>query len=374
MTNILIFKFPYSSVYGGGEKHTLDLVEKLKSKDFNFHLVSTCGVLLKEFEKNKWSYQKAWAGTEPVTKSSLLLFLITWPFIFINLLKILIQYKFSKKINIIYCLSLTEKILLTIPARILGIKVVWVEHLLIENWLLKSPLKYLYILNSKFSLVITVVNAVKKQLIKLGVAEKNIKVIYNSVDLSKFPPRPSDLDNLYKEFKIGFVGRLNEEKGVKYLILAMGKIKNVIPHLKLIIVGEGPEKNSLQMLIKDKGLESNVVFVGFQTDVSKWMANFDCLVLPATRRETFGIVVAEALASLKPVVVTDVGGLTETVGDNGFIVEPHHSTGIADSLVTIYKDYNKALEQAKAGRRRVEEKFSLDIMINNYAQTFKELL
>ena len=366
MTNILIFKFPYSSVYGGGEKHTLDLVEKLKSKDFNFHLVSTCGVLLKEFEKNKWSYQKAWAGTEPVTKSSLLLFLITWPFIFINLLKILIQYKFSKKINIIYCLSLTEKILLTIPARILGIKVVWVEHLLIENWLLKSPLKYLYILNSKFSLVITVVNAVKKQLIKLGVAEKNIKVIYNSVDLSKFPPRPSDLDNLYKEFKIGFVGRLNEEKGVKYLILAMGKIKNVIPHLKLIIVGEGPEKNSLQMLIKDKGLESNVVFVGFQTDVSKWMANFDCLVLPATRRETFGIVVAEALASLKPVVVTDVGGLTETVGDNGFIVEPHHSTGIADSLVTIYKDYNKALEQAKAGRRRVEEKFSLDIMINNY--------
>lgn len=374
MVNILILKFPYSSLYGGGEKHTIELVEDLSIRGFKFYLVSTCFVLLREFKKRGWEQKRTWAGTEPVTKNALILFFFTWPLIFINLLRILISYKIKHQIKIIYCLSLTEKILLTLPARILGIKVIWVEHLLIENWLLLSPLKYLYKFLSRYCLIITVVQQVKEQLIKLGIKEKNIKVIYNSVDLKKFTPHPSNLENLYKEFKVGFVGRLNEEKGVKYLILAVAKLKEVIPQIKLIIVGEGDQKKSLQMLIKDKRIQDRVMFVGFQKDIPKWMANFDCLVLPATRRETFGIVVAEALATLKPVIVTDVGGLKEVVGENGYIVPPHHSTGIADSLVAIYKNYNAAQEKAKKGRERVKEKFSLDSMLALYAQTFKDLL
>ncbi|MFH0818415.1 MAG: glycosyltransferase family 4 protein [Patescibacteria group bacterium] len=374
MPNILIFKFPYSSLYGGGEKHTIELVENLQYREFNFYLVSSCSVLLKEFSDRKWPAKSAWAGIEPVTKWALLKFIFIWPFVLLNLMRYLVWYKFTKQIDIIYCLSLTEKILLTLPARLLGIKVVWIEHLLIENWLLLSPLQYFYIWFSKYCLIITVVEAVKVQLINLGVRSKNIKVIYNSIDLTKFSPVASNLEHLYKEFKIGFVGRLSEEKGIKYLILAMAKIKDLIPQAKLIIVGDGPDKASLKMLINDKGINQQVMFVGFQKDVAKWMANFDCLVLPATRRETFGIVVAEALACLKPVIVTNVGGLKEVVGENGWIVEPHHSTGIADSLLEIYKNYNAALDKAKAGRERVARKFSLNNMIEHYAETFKSLL
>ncbi|MFA6028134.1 MAG: glycosyltransferase family 4 protein [Patescibacteria group bacterium] len=374
MANILILKFPFSSLYGGGEKHTIDLVDNLSNRGFKFYLVSTCSVLTREFVKRGWEQKRIWAGTEPVSKKSLALFFFSWPFIFINLLRILITYKIKYHIQIIYCLSLTEKVLLTLPARMFGIKVIWVEHLLIENWLLLSPLKYLYIFLSRYCLIITVVNAVKDQLIKLGVKEQNIKVIYNSVDLKKFTPHPTPLNDLYNEFKVGFVGRLNEEKGVKYLILAIAKLKEIIPQIKLIIVGEGDQKNSLKMLIKDRRIEDRVMFVGFQKDIPKWMANFDCLVLPATRRETFGIVVAEALASIKPVIVTNVGGLSEVVGDAGYIVEPHHSTGIADSLVAIYKNYSQALDKAKKGRKRVEEMFSLEKMIQEYEQTFKDLL
>jgi len=374
MTNILILKFPYSSKYGGGEKHTIDLVDNLQRQGFRFYLVSTCSVLLPEFKKRYWPAKKIWAGKEPVSPVALILFLFIWPLILINLVRILVQYKITKKIKIIYCLSLTEKILLTWPARILGIKVVWVEHLLIENWLLKSPLKYLYVLFSRSALIVTVVNAVAEQLKTLGVPEKNIKVIYNSVDLTKFQPHSTKLESLHKEFKVGFVGRLNEEKGVKYLILAIAKLKAVIPQIKLIIVGEGDQKPSLQMLIKDKGIQDKVTFVGFQKDVPKWLVNFDCLVLPAVRRETFGMVVAEALACEKPVIVTNVGGLQEVVGANGYIVEPHHSTGIADSLMEIYKNYPQALAKAKAGRLQVEAKFSLPNMINQYAETFKNIL
>lgn len=374
MPNILILKFPYSSLYGGGEKHTIELVENLAKQKFVFFLVSNCSVLLNEFKNRKWPAQKIWTGKEPVSKGSLLLFFFLWPFILINLLRILITYKINKKIQIIYCLSLTEKILLTLPARIMGIKVVWVEHLLIEDWLRLSPLRFFYVLLSRCSLIITVVSAVKKQLIDLGVKEKNIKVIYNSVDLDKFKPSPSKPENFSKKFIVGFIGRLNEEKGVKYLILAVAKIKEIIPQIKLIIIGEGDQKKSLQMLIKDKNIEDKVTFVGFQKDIPKWLANFDCLVLPATRRETFGIVVAEAMACLKPVIVSDVGGLSEVVGDNGYIVPPHHSTGIADNITKIYTNYSLALKKAKIGRQRVEEYFTLQKMIQTYAQTFQELL
>lgn len=374
MPRILILKFPYSSVFGGGEKQTLELSENLINLGYSVYLVSTCKVLLREFQKRNWPAKKTWAGVEPVTKWSLALFLIIWPLILLNLCRILIFYKIKHQINIIYCLSLTEKILLTIPAKVLGIKIIWVEHLLIENWLLLSPLKYFYVWLSKYVLIITVVNAVKDQLLKLGIKENNIKVIYNSIDVKLFPAAPSDPNKFSKEFVVGFVGRINQEKGLKYLLLAIAKIKNIIPQIKLIIVGEGPQKNSLQMIIKDKQISEQVMFVGFQTDTAKWISHFDCLVLPSTRRETFGIVVAEALACEKPVIVSNVGGLAEVVEDCGYVVEPHHSSNIADALINIYKNYEQALAKARQGRARVMNNFSQDQMISNYVQIFKQIL
>jgi len=373
MLNILICKFPYASLYGGGEKHTFDLVENLQKKNFTFYFAGSCPVLLAEFIKKNWLVRKTWGGKEPVAKWSLAVFFFIWPIIFLNLLRLLVVYKLKHKINILYCLSLTEKILLTLPARCMGIKVIWMEHKLIGNWLYLSPLKYLFILFSRLALIITVSQTAKESITKLGVAEKNIQVIYNGVDLEKFLPRPSSLDNLSKEFRVGFIGRLDAEKGVKYLILAIAKLKTVIPQIKLIIIGEGPDKKSLQMLIKDKGIADKVFFVGFQQNTAKWLANFDCLVLPSVKQESFGLVAAEALACLKPVIVTNIGGLKEVVADCGYLIEPHHSTGIADALITVYKNYHQALEKAKAGRLRVAENFSQEKMLENYAQTFQNL-
>jgi glycosyltransferase involved in cell wall biosynthesis len=155
--------------------------------------------------------------------------------------------------------------------------------------------------------------------------------------------------------------------------LAIAKIKDVIPQIKLIIIGEGPEKKSLQMIIKDKGISDKILFVGFQQNTAKWLANFDCLVLPSAEQESFGLVAAEALATQKPVIITNMSGLREVVADCGYIVEPHHSTNIADALVEIYKNYNAALEKADCGRKRIEENFSQEKMLKNYAQIFENL-
>lgn len=367
--NVLILKFPYSSVYGGGEKHTVTVVERLAAKH-HFYLLSTCSVLLAEFECRDWQRQRIWAGTEPVTPKALLVFLFTWPVILINLVIHLIQYKIHYHIDVLFCLSLTEKVLLTPWARLLGIKVIWMEHLQIERWLLASPLRFLYRLWSHLATVVTVVEAVKEQLIKLGVPADHVQVIYNSVNVREFTPTPSRLEDLQRHFRVLFIGRLAAEKGIDDLLKAVNEIKHQIPHLTLTIVGAGPQHEELVQLTQRLELTDRVTLVGFRTDIPDIIKHCDVLVLPSTRRETFGIVMIEALATVKPVIATTTGGLTEIIDRYGWLVPPHHPSAIAEALVDVYHNYELALYKASQGRVRVLELFQERRMIQDYDNLF----
>ncbi|MBI4407092.1 MAG: glycosyltransferase [Candidatus Kerfeldbacteria bacterium] len=369
MANVLLLKFPYSSTYGGGEQHTLTLVERLGQKH-RFFLLSTCRVLLPEFAKRGWQHQAIWAGTEPVTLSALILFLFTWPIILISLLWWLIRYKLRYQIDTLFCLSLTEKVLLTPCARLLGMRVIWMEHLQIERWLLASPLRLPYILWSRLATVVTVVAAVKDQLIQLGVPAKQIQVIYNAVDVSQFTPSPSRVEDLAQHFRVLFVGRLASEKGLDDLLQAVHIVRQHIPHIQLNIVGEGTLRPTLEQLTQQLGLTECVTFSGFSTHIPAVLKQCDVLVLPSTRRETFGIVLAEALATIKPVIATTTGGLTEIVDQFGWSVPPHTPTAIAAALLDVYEHYDLALNKASAGRQRVLELFQVDRMVTDYDTLF----
>lgn len=368
MANVLILKFPYSSTFGGGEKHTLTIVERLQKKH-QFFLLSSCGVLLPEFTKRRWSNKKIWGGTEPVTAKSLLWFLLIWPIVWVNLMRHIITYKIKYQINIIWCLSLTEKILITPWARILGIKVIWMEHLQIERWLLSSPLRYPYVLWSRLATVVTVVEAVRTQLIHLGVAAQHTQVIYNSVDTKNFTPDTTPHD-IARQFNIVFAGRLAIEKGLDDLLAAFKVIHQTIPHSKLILVGTGDYAATLRQHTHQLGLTAQVEFAGFQTDVQPYLHQADVVVLPSTRRETFGMIIAEALACAKPVLVTTTGGTKEVVGDYGWVVAPHQPMALAQALQEIYQTYPTALTKAQHGRSRVIELFNESKMITAYDALF----
>lgn len=366
---VLILKFPYSSTYGGGEKHTLTLVERLQDT-FDFHLLSTCTVLVPEFQKREWSVKRAWAGIEPVTPISLFLFLIQWPFILVNLMRHLRRYKQTQKIQAIICLSLTEKVLVTPWAHAMGLRVLWIEHLQLERSLLSSPLRWLYVWWSKYATVVTVVDAVKQQLMQLGVDERQINVIYNGVDATQWTPLPSTTP-LETSYELLYVGRLAPEKGIDDLIDAVALLKQQIPDVYLNIVGEGSERAALEKRVQEKQLTDVISFAGFQNDIRPWMQHAHVCILPSRRRETFGIIIAEALASEKPVVVTRMGGVPEVVGDCGWIVEPNHPKQLAAALTAVYQQYPEALTKAKQGRLRVLQLFSEDRMIEAYRTLLK---
>ncbi len=370
--NILILKFPYSSTYGGGEKHTITLVEQL-SEHHKFYLLSTCSVLLPEFEKRGWQHQRIWAGTEPVTAKALFSFLLIWPAILGNLLLSLVKYKIRYHIDVIFCLSLTEKILLTPFARMMGIKVIWMEHLQIERWLLANPLRLVYKFWSRIATVVTVVEAVREQLIQLGIPAHRIQVIYNAVNVKQFTPTPTQIDSLIKHFRVLFIGRLATEKGIDDLLQAIKEIVPQIPVVELKIVGQGDERAHLEQLVDELELRDRVQFAGFHHDIPEVLKQCDVLVLPSTRRETFGIVMIEALATVKPVIATTTGGLTEIIDRYGWLVPPHKPSAIAEALLDVYNNYELAIYKASSGRIRVLEMFQERRMVQEYDTLFSRI-
>lgn len=374
MRNILIMKFPYSSLYGGGEQHTIQLVESLIPKGFNFYLLSSCRVLLREFKARKWHAQRGWSPREPVSKGALLLWPFLAPLAFAAFTLYLIYYRIVHDTTVLYCLSLNEKIIATIPARLLGMDVVWMEHVTFERWLSKNPLRFLYRAWSRFVRIIAVSRVVHDQLVEtIRVQPERIQIIYNGIDLKRFSMRDRRWEDAAR-FNIGCIARLENEKGIEFLIQAVKIIREFIPYVRLIIVGEGGERRKLTWLAERLNLKEYVQWVGYQKAIEKWYGYFDVYVLPSVVRESFGITLVEAMASGVPAVASRIGGTPEIVEHKvtGLLAEPGNSRDLADKLLYLYNNRESAKDMSVLARKRVEERFSLERMTRDFYLLFRK--
>lgn len=379
----LFLKFPYSSAFGGGELHTIQLAERLLKRGADIFLVSSCNVLLREFQKRRLYVEKAYAGLEVVSKLAIILFPFTFFFIYIRLSWLLLRYRLFYKVDVLYCMSLNEKLLATIPARILGIRVYWVEHLLIERWLLQNPFRFLYIWMSRFVRVIAVSHAVKTQLENLGVREKNLHVIYNGIDVNEFQEiaMPSKIAHLaIDEIQndrypvVGTMSRLAPEKGIRYLLQAAERVITNMPRALFVIIGEGPERRYLEDLARKLGIYDHIFFLGFlpHKEALGVVSALDIFTLTPISGESFGIAVAEAMMLQKSVVATDIGGISEVVEDNktGIIVRSKDVEGISNAIMRLAAYRDESLEMGLRGKARVQDKFTLDRMTQRFYQLF----
>ncbi len=373
--NILITKFPYNSQMGGGEIHTLQLFSGLKQREHNFYLVSSCNILIEEFKKRAWPHKKAWAGREPVSIKGLVIFTLTAPVVFCRLFFLLLKYKQKYHTDKLYCLTLIEKLLITIPARLLGYSVFWIEHLRIERWLKLNPYLPCYVLNSYFATTIPVSRSVKNQLVNLGLSDKKVAVIYNGIDINKFQPKKPPTDQL-KDNKliVGTVCRLCPEKGVADLIQAFALAFKKNNNLRLKIVGEGPEKENLVKLSNELRLAEYVYFLGWQEDIPAFLNSLDIFALTPVRRESFGISAAEASACELPVIATNISGLKEVVADQktGLVVASGNIEKISEAILKLATDSDLRIRMGKAGRQRVLDNFTLKRMIDRFEEVFQD--
>ena len=196
-------------------------------------------------------------------------------------------------------------------------------------------------------------NAVAEEFEKLGV--KRIEVIPNGVDVRVFTRRGKVETQKYV---ILSVGRLEKVKGHRYLIEAFGRIKQEIPGARLILVGDGSERNNLEKQTQELGLEKEVEFVGEvrHEELPRWHWGANVFVMPSLS-EGFGITAIEAMAAGVPLIATRVGGLVDIVrdGETGMLVEPRNSQQIQQAVVRVLEDKVYADKLVQNATHKAEE-------------------
>lgn len=171
------------------------------------------------------------------------------------------------------------------------------------------------------------------------------------------------------------VAELHERKGLKYLIKAISEVKEKYPNIKLVIIGEGPDRKNLENLIEDLKLEDHVTLLGRRKEIPKLLKSSNIFVLPS-RREAFGLVNLEAMITPLPVIASKVGGIPEIVKDDetGILVTPENEKELAQALRTLIADSSLREKMAGNGFLRVKENFSAQKMAKEYEKLYADIL
>ena len=236
-------------------------------------------------------------------------------------------------------------------------------------------------LSYKSEILIACSNCIKEHLIKyFKIDPQKIQVIHNFVDLNEAKIQ-IDKDVLKRELGIeentiviGFIGRFSiPEKGVDIILEAFRSIPPEYANLKLIMIGDGDDKNYIDDFITNHKL--NAVTLSPKVNIYEYFNIIDIVVLPS-RVEPFGIVAIEAGLMKKPLVASSVDGLKEIV-DNGFdgiLYECENVGSLTNSLITLIPENNLRIRLGEELYRKVINNFTSEKIIPLYILTYRKLL
>lgn len=159
---------------------------------------------------------------------------------------------------------------------------------------------------------------------------------------------------------IGCVGRLVWWKGHAFMLRAFAQVLRHDRDAVLVLVGDGPEKRSLERLTTELGVGNRVVFTGYQAGGIRYIGGFDVLVVPSLE-EPFGMVLLEGMKAGTPIVATNSGGIPEIVqnGANGLMVEYGDVEKLSEAMLKLLQDSDLGQLLVRNGKRIVRERFGL---------------
>jgi len=230
--------------------------------------------------------------------------------------------------------------------------------------------------------VIAISEAVAEQFAGLPV---EVTVIPNGISLDKFYP---DLPSLRLRSELGLtaddrvllvVSRLTPWKGHMTLLEAVARLADRWPRLKLVVVGEvafweAGYEQQLKQRAAELGLAEQVIWTGFRSDVPELLRLCDIFVLPSVR-EPFGRVIIEAMATGRPVVATDSGGVPEIVvdGQTGLLVPPEDAQSLMGAIETLLADSQCAQQMGAEGLARTRQLFSTDRVAQQVQRLYQRI-
>jgi glycosyltransferase involved in cell wall biosynthesis len=177
---------------------------------------------------------------------------------------------------------------------------------------------------------------------------------------------------------VGYAGRLVPKKGVDVLLHAIALLRQRVPAVRLIVVGDGPERMALQRLADSLGVCAAVDFVGHlaQTDMERVLDAAWVQAVPSRWEEPFGLVAAEAMMRGTAVVASDSGGLSEQVvaGETGYFAEAANAQALAHALERVVRDRDLAERLGAAGRRRALAELTIERHVERVIATYREII
>lgn len=216
--------------------------------------------------------------------------------------------------------------------------------------------------------IITPSNFYKEKLKKDGIDEKKIYAIHNFIDTTKY--NTENIDNGYAFY----LGRLSREKGILNLVEAFSKIEKG----KLYIAGDGPERENIEKIIKEKKLDEKIKLLGYLTQdkVKEYVSKCKFIVIPSIWYENCPYSVLETIAIGKPIIGSDIAGIPELVEENinGLLYNTDNTEELASKMELLFNNNELCEKFGKASKKLAKEKYDKDIYYNNIINIYKNLL
>lgn len=205
--------------------------------------------------------------------------------------------------------------------------------------------------------------------------------VHNGVNLIRFISTENDLGlgdvqkelNLTREdFTLGICAALRPEKRHIDIVAAVAELVKQRMPVRLLIIGDGPERKNIENKIEAYCLQDRVIITGFRKDVRPYIRICDCMVMASTAIETFSIAILESMAMSKPIISTDIGGAAEQIehGVNGYLYEKGEVNQMVRYVKKMIIEKNSRAMGNKS-REKVAKEFSLQKMIAGYSEVLR---
>ncbi|RLC38620.1 hypothetical protein DRH27_01875 [Candidatus Falkowbacteria bacterium] len=354
-----------------------DFFEKLNSEGYSFFLKSYNPEIIDKFKKNNFPTKKIFGWPTKLNFLLLFIFIILIPF---NLLIILFNLSFLKyknKISTIIVFTFEEKILYTPIAKLLKLKIIWLDC---PGEFYNNPSLILIKISKLFSSwakIIAVTDIAKKKLLKLKWNSELITVLNPGIKLNHYHQAnifsriaEEEKKNINKKFfSVGTIIELNSNQKIEIVFRAAKTCLSVVPNLQIIVIGEGEKRKSLNWLSKKFEIDSLVWFVGKQRYLKKWLENLDVYVVSANNltindfKQTL-----EAQACGIPAIGFAGTGIDNIIlnSQTGILLKKDNSEELAQTIISLYRDKRLRKEIGKACREQVINNFGIEKMVEQF--------
>ena len=213
-----------------------------------------------------------------------------------------------------------------------------------------------------------------------GVPVQRVVRIYNGIEVDLYQPFSKHTD-LRNEWGIpatipliGAIGRLVWQKGFEFFIKAIPEILQSSPEAKFLIVGEGPLRSQLEKLAQMLNIYDSLFFPGFRNDIQQVLSTIDVLMVPSLL-EGLPMIILEGMAMAKPIVATNIDGITEQIAHEreGILVPIRKPEALAGAVSRIIDNGDLATALGRAARKKVEISFSVEHMVRETEKVYLSL-